>query len=963
MRHTDDVSIGSSPNVSPANGAIEQDKLRCDLPPNRTVADLPRYYRDQSTKEIESARKAVRRLAKIANGEDLFEIDQLPIRFAPSPVLRSEAELFGQSGPRFAVRVYLKGDRGSFVNLRRVAELAKRLKDTPMVVLCEADLRSHEDNYAALPPAACVTSKFNFDQTGQTVADALLEPSDGLREEYHVLVVDLGYEYGEGMVIRGTPFMVPLSGIGGGKCAQAAIFMASSLLLPFTEPTPATRLNNRVHGPSEVSAFAAVTDECGIPLKGLTVWEIARYFRRTGRQCLIQSTARILEDFLPRSNQDLFRVALTAYLRSNIPVILPVCSKILWRQQTASPGIDHAVTAVGIDKQTYTAAEAGERPLGQTRILINDPAFQPFMPYTVDELCDAMEASEEDGDPNQGKRIYCVPLPKEVCVSLETMRSLSLPGAKRIGRARFALGIFDLIELLQSENDLNSNRSVRYSRGEPFDSHSSGEFVLVRLDSGEDVNKALERTVILKDVARDDELLEFWQNLQSKYHSHWVYVQYQRGTLPAAANARIWVWDAETPIELEPWWRTDKSDVDDSLPDESYFARAEKQVLSLLETRDGGVWKDLAQERRVTVSEKSPSGTASAHPIGLTRDLRVMPITSYATDGTGPALKALRTAALSKDEIEVDLFAFMHGDEILAPLMPTNRRDRYFAKVVSALAGASDQQLKDMAQSIADVCEEQGIRIGAISTYFPEISSANPTLARAGVEALKAIVGVARMLREKRHLVRSVEVVCGSSMRGIGITQSKKGKEILVAARFEPEKLLDTVAQRFIDVVNSTGLKSGEFTIGVELEPGPLNAVNSIRPLKGLMRRLAASDAGSVVGVNLDVAHFELAEVDPLTHRTDDEFRKLIFDRIVHAHISDHGSGVFGDVPLTRRDHRDPLRTDAWMADWLQLVEDRARAKTGLPFSGAVSLEIESARCLHLVTESHRRLTDPSGKG
>ena len=93
-----------------------------------------------------------------------------------------------------------------------------------------------------------------------------------------------------------------------------------------------------------------------------------------------------------------------------------------------------------------------------------------------------------------------------------------------------------------------------------------------------------------------------------------------------------------------------------------------------------------------------------------------------------------------------------------------------------------------------------------------------------------------------------------------------------------------------------------------------------------------------LLGLNLDIPHWAFLagiSVDWITK----EEQQPIFDRIVHAHISDHEKGHFSDdvIGVIHKEHHF-LR---WMTD---VISKRSRSKSGLNYSGYVSCELEAAK-------------------
>jgi hypothetical protein len=238
------------------------------------------------------------------------DVGTLLARFAPSIISRSEAELFSISLPRFAIRVFLSEDQGSFVNARRTAEFADqartwgkrrgddvtdatRLKGvTPLgrrQMLPDSRLR-----LARTCPGWILHSN-------SCIGDSILATPTRFSLKYKVLERNLGRLYGEkdaeGKPLRGTPYIrhIPLS--GGGLCAQAVCFMAT--LLQYEHATG-------VFGIAEITKLAFDPKLREIPITGLGVPAIKSYFANVGLATASQ---------LAGSGDD-FKRALQAYLNS-----------------------------------------------------------------------------------------------------------------------------------------------------------------------------------------------------------------------------------------------------------------------------------------------------------------------------------------------------------------------------------------------------------------------------------------------------------------------------------------------------------------------------------------------------------------------------------------------------------------------------------------------------------------------
>jgi hypothetical protein len=163
-------------------------------------------------------------------------------RVAPSPIARSEAELFGVSTPRFAFRKYIRtnpapapGDESeccSFINLRRLGWLHQSIRRRGIGL-------NADDLEKALARNA--------------VADSLIIPPSKYND-YYFLGCDLWHAYGESRSSpRAVPFLQHMA-LGGGMCAQAAIFMVLCLLEDYV---------TRIPGIAEITALTACLDPQG----------------------------------------------------------------------------------------------------------------------------------------------------------------------------------------------------------------------------------------------------------------------------------------------------------------------------------------------------------------------------------------------------------------------------------------------------------------------------------------------------------------------------------------------------------------------------------------------------------------------------------------------------------------------------------------------------------------------------
>jgi len=337
------------------------------------------------------------RIARLSNWLGL----PLPqhVRYAPSIVVRSEAEIFGISSPRFALRFYLAGDLG-FVNCRRLAVLAETADVETWRVWgrripgSRHPLKRNVNITDELPPPDLGDVLKEAHQS--CIADCLFVPPAWLKRDYDVLITKLGRAYGEEALfsrtigspndpttpahdfeIGGTPYVQNID-LGGGLCAQAVCFMATALHQGTDDVLG-------VFGLAEITAYAHSDDSGELRISGLSIDEIIQYFGKIRLGAIQQMPNPHL---LSVRKQQEFEVALSAYLRSKMPVILPVdmgrmaCQGVYDRNGItvtldSSNAYRHTIILVGCSNRFQD---------GQLQLVFNDPSWLPFMVETSDTL-------------------------------------------------------------------------------------------------------------------------------------------------------------------------------------------------------------------------------------------------------------------------------------------------------------------------------------------------------------------------------------------------------------------------------------------------------------------------------------------------------------------------------------------------------------------------------------------------
>ena len=337
--------------------------------------------------------------------------NEVSTRVAPSLIVRSEAELFGISSPRFAFRAYLTQE--SFVNIRRSEVLKGMIKTA---------LASDREVQKRLEASFQVNSH-------RWIGDSLLAPPDRL-SGYKFLMTRLNREFGEAPIGEESNGLVPFVthiNVGGGLCAQAACYMALCLTQ-----------NNKVRGIAEIT-FLASSSQRPVLLHGLTTKLMTKFFVSSEVE---NSTAQLQwfvrssdkkpsadhQQLFQQSTLEFIKQAITAYIENDIPLIAIVSlarmhgaeihgrkpsKPIMHLNGLTYNSDDHSYIPVGIDHPTDDELVSQIRDpekdnhcvvivgVSQNKVCINDPASFPFLEATFDQLIDARAYGQVANQVNQ----------------------------------------------------------------------------------------------------------------------------------------------------------------------------------------------------------------------------------------------------------------------------------------------------------------------------------------------------------------------------------------------------------------------------------------------------------------------------------------------------------------------------------------------------------------------------------
>ncbi|PWU14406.1 MAG: hypothetical protein C5B50_17670 [Verrucomicrobia bacterium] len=832
--------------------------------------------------------------------------DPFSVRYAPSMVGRSVVELFGLSMPRFAARVYLKGRRGSFVNARRTQVFKgqqprfarRRLKAlNPHALPGVSEAIGAEDPDVAAERQPCIADCY------------LLKPK--YLGGFDLLQARLANAYGESLTdienVGGTPFVRTIDVLGGGLCAQACCFMATVLLHEYS---------NGIHGLAEITRLAEhERDLRELSLSGLNPASVSKYFDKVGLHSELQTV--IPPGVKKRSEDGLLKAALRAYLKSGFPVIVPVDLGRLFGVATTKSGKEelnrvgfvygrpenhekahpdvvnnrkprnHAVLVVGYNDKT------GD-------FLLNDPSVKPFVLANAAQIVAA--APYLKNARGIEKSSFAPVTPKEVRLRL----------CVRHTNTGYLNGLFDDADCLQS----GLCEEIGCPNVDP--NYQFEHLYLMRVrDLQKRTKELLARTRFSiyspkRRASLAGKVRSMSINLVSRLNrgrENWIWVQFTPDS--------VWVYDAECEWPPVPGTRGSDS--------------VTYQVRAILTWTGSKGWE----------------AKLFGHPLTLSL------ITSCSAASMKEVIKRWPSTVRF-----AELYTFMQNDCI--DLVCGGRKLEKFAVGMMAKLKDDLPRIKKAAARIAAEFSAMGVEVIAFATFIPELVLVGERKRREQAkDALIFLMRLARELQKKGHRVRTVEMVGGSLIGGVwlGYKDGPDGAENMYVANIETRRAgLRRLVKRLVPIAEEAcrcesyvsskrkRLRTEAITLALEMEPGPLFILGDLGQLREFVRMVEEDPVlTKVVGLNLDIPHWGILGRIPVEQVRADP---RLFQRIVHAHISDHAQGHFGDNVLGAINPLDEFE------NWVGLLKERHQMlpdDSRLPFSGYVSMELEACKAASMI--------------
>lgn len=809
------------------------------------------------------------------------DIDPLQMKFQLAPSIMTRSELELFGASAPRFALRLRLPNGSFLNLRRFAFLSRALADIPWLI---------EDNNSKGMTLGQVVSG-NLSEPGRSIADSVLIPPYHRfpKDEWKILCAPLGRAYGECCgkedgETYGTPFLRQVK-LGGGMCAQAACFMVAALMHEHSKG---------VHGVSEITSIAkSEEDSQQLELGGIKPVDMARYFNSpyVGLSSMIHTKPFYILKNSPKIG-GYYRFALRTYVLSGFPVIQTLDAAKLWKHGGESAkALLHAVVIVG--------AQLNSNESETEAFLVQDPSDRPFVSYSCRDL---LYSSTTVSGHVYG---FLPVLPAEVKLPLfdsicdDGNQKKRLRGLEAVVADAYHRKVFRA----KACNQLLDSDQVRLINLE----NKNGDWRKV-LTTGDN---------FLPEILT---LVQRWADSQA-ISSGWFWTVHHSSE---TYGESLTLYDATL-----------------ALPFRDTGALHLAAACRLSKDQNVGRWKiENAQSSRLQMS------VLTSYTAGI----------SYETKSTFSCVKSLGVDA-------IEFYCFMQellNDKRIVDMAAKDGVEYTTVLEFMAIYAQRDHgtflnAIDKLAELVFDFSGR--VPIIALASFIPTLSlPAEHPGAKIGQNALMFLhVFAGKLIGEKKHNSPKkmfVEIVAGSRVEGVfpvgnsdflaRISSNKNAVKNLV------ENIDIATKQAISNLEINDGLEKYDLKnviFAIELEPGPLFAVNGWNSIKQLCRNLDIHESEFIqknVGLNLDVAHWRMAKdssgksISPELVRGDLQ----VFRRIVHSHISGHHAHAhFGDIPLGALNELEEF------SPWISLLQQRMfLGQSELPFSGFVSLEYEAAK-------------------
>ena len=852
-------------------------------------------------------------------------------RFAPSIISRCEAEVFNLSIPRFAIRVYQDrpadlaphnnpGGQESqlgYINLRRVETFRKYAKSWSGTYNVTNELPLHKEYFVSEPSR--VLEQLDKDNRISRIGDCLLVPP-AWTSSFHIVQSFLGHILGEvpqdANDIKGVPYMKHIVLVGGGLCAQAACFIATTLMHEYALG---------VHGILDITRLARKQSGNMLSLHGLNKWEMSRYFSH--KKVRLRGEWEVFVNWSSDAkDSQAFSRTVQSYLLSDIPIIYPIdMGRSIGIRKPTSPPLNHQSIfesngfkrpKLEVKRRNHAVIliGCGTEDTTDGKVLYHDTAIRPFMRATFDQLLDARCYTNKQMEKLREACILPV-TPSRVRLHLNFWQQWDQAG----GSYRLHPGLIELSSRLQSGC---YGEKLPYYSGRSYD---PGVFGLVRLkwplcDEHEDVRmrRVLESMLGEEGTTAYKSFIDYLSTSHSAIQlDRWIWVQYQSNTYDPIRKRNLgtlWFWDAE-----RSWHSRDNTDGNDMHSVENI----KSFLLGLFVESKTGQWQPIDNH-------------CQFDKIDL--QLRISLISSFSTNGME---NTIRNWPKADTPIYCDLYTVMQEDA-------TAYRHRYGipqdvnSRGLFARLQGDYKAAKQIAKEVGPAFKKKEITLRALASFLPGLASKSQKNAEEAQKALIFLLDLSDALNaDYGHDIHALEFVAGSMVEGALPILTQDGREFFAACM---ETVSSDAIKRLVErlgPVAKEARRRGIF-LALEMEPGANFLVKDWEAMVIFCQALEnasgeyAYDLSANVGLNLDIAHWNLAgiEASNIAETSTKDGSNLIRKYIVHCHISDHGRGHFADLAIGT------VNSEQYFKNWLKVIKSLDNNK----FSRTVALELEACK-------------------
>jgi hypothetical protein len=252
------------------------------------------------------------------------------------------------------------------------------------------------------------------------------------------------------------------------------------------------------------------------------------------------------------------------------------------------------------------------------------------------------------------------------------------------------------------------------------------------------------------------------------------------------------------------------------------------------------------------------------------------------------------------------------------------------------------------------------VKVSALATYFPDISSHNPDKRKRAIEALTQCLHIGFQLASDGIIPPDqpivLEVVCGPVTEACTCTTCRSTPYTSICSTINDDRKLNLLLTGLQETVRKFEAEKEQahptqldrqYTIALEIEPGETYFLNSFKRMKSVfdtVKTIGYKLLRDKISLNLDIAHMLIAGI------TAEQLRELE-PWISHAHIADHPGVHTRDLSLgsftsTYNEYSPYL-------PYIALLKRRAGERLArVPFSRIIAIELEGCNRMEWIHRS-----------